>query len=489
MADAADLLASIADTLMTVLPEQRWFAGKGLPVYGVVPVRATVLCGTDPQLVHAVVAVDQGAPRRDRYQLLLGVRSDLPEALGHAWVAPVGKRAVYQAMHDPELTGVLLTLLAEGAEVEGIRFATEPGVTLDTGLRSRPVGAEQSNTSLVYGQTYILKLFRKLDVGASPDLELHRALAEVGCQHIARPLGSIEGELGGAFDGSADGDTVTYGMLTEYLRGAADGWAMATASVRDLLAVDLFTDSATGLPTHPHPQDVGGDFAAEAHRLGHAVATVHADLASALGSAPAPPGYLDALADQMQRRLDTVLGQMPELAPCETGLRSSFDAIRGLADPVPIQRVHGDLHLGQVLRSVTGWVLIDFEGEPMVPLVERVAPASPLRDVAGMLRSIDYAAHHLAADPLAVHHIPLGDSNSEPRSAVALEWATRNRDAFCDGYAQVASDPREQAVLLRAFELDKAVYEIGYEHHHRPTWRPIPLAAITRLAGRSSTES
>jgi len=487
MADTEDLLAGIADTLATTLPEQRWFAGKGLPVYGVAPVRATVLGGTDPQLVHAVIEVDQGEPRRDRYQLLLGVRSDLPESLGHAWVAPVGERAVYQAVHDPELTAVLLALLAEGAEVDGIRFATEPGVTLHSGLRSRPVGGEQSNTSLVYGQTYILKLFRKLDIGASPDLELHRALAAVGCQHIARPLGSIEGELGSAFDGNANGDTVTYGMLTEYLRGAADGWAMATASVRDLLAEDLFADGASGPLTHPHPQDVGGDFAAEAHRLGHAVATVHADLASALSSAPAPPGYLDDLADQMHRRLNTMLGQMPELAPYETGLRSSFDAIRGLTGLVPIQRVHGDLHLGQVLRSVTGWVLIDFEGEPMVPLAERVAPASPLRDVAGMLRSIDYAAHHLAANPLAAHHMSLGEGDSEPHSAVALEWATRNRNAFCDGYAQVSSDPREQAVLLRAFELDKAVYEIGYEHHNRPSWRPIPLATIARLTSRDST--
>ena len=151
--------------------------------------------------------------------------------------------------------------------------------------------------------------------------------------------------------------------------------------------------------------------------------------------------------------------------------------------------MHGDLHLGQVLRSVTGWVLIDFEGEPMAPLAERISPASPLRDVAGMLRSLDYAAHHLAANHLTAHYTPLGENDSEQHSAAALEWATRNREAFCDGYAQVAPDPREQAVLLRAFELDKAVYEVGYEHHNRPPWRPIPLAAIARLTGQGSTES
>lgn len=463
MISAADLLAEIADSLAAVLPEQRWFAGKDRPVHAVIPVHAIDLAGADPRLVHTVVEVDQGEQPCDRYQFLLGVRSDLPETLGHAWVAACGDHAVYQAIHDPELTAVLLDLMARGTEVDGLRFAAEPGVTLDTEQRSRPVGVEQSNTSLVYGQTYILKLFRKVAAGRSPDLELHRALAAVGCPHIARPLGSIEGEL--------QATPVTYGMLTEYLRSVADGWAMATASVRDLLAESLLTDSASGPVEQADPADVGGDFAAEAHRLGHAVATVHADLATALGSSTAPAGYLDAVADDMHRRLDGVLAQVPELSPHEDALRAAFDAVRGLDGPVPVQRVHGDLHLGQVLRSVTGWVLIDFEGEPMVPLAARIAPASALRDVAGMLRSFDYAANYP----------PLDDADPEQRAAVALAWTTRNQDAFCDGYAQAAPDPRKHAVLLRAFELDKAVYEVSYEHSNRPHWLPIPLTAIARL--------
>jgi maltokinase len=460
---AADLVADISGSLAAVLPDQRWFAGKDRPMHAVIPVRATDLAGSDPRLVHAVIEVDQGLPRRDRYQLLLGVRNDLPESLGHAWVAACGDQAVYQAVHDSELTAVLLELIAHGAEVDGLRFAAEPGVTLDTEQRSRPVGAEQSNTSLVYGQTYILKLFRKLAAGRSPDLELHRALAAVGCEHIAAPLGSIEGLL--------DGEPVTYGMLSEFLRSAADGWAMATASVRDLLAESLLLDGAPG-PAEPiYPADAGGDFASEAHRLGHAVAAVHADLATALGTSPASSGYLDALATDMRRRLDGVVGQVAELAPYADALRAAFDEVCHLDGPVQLQRIHGDLHLGQVLRNVTGWVLIDFEGEPMVPLAARVAPASTLRDVAGMLRSFDYAANHQ----------PLGDADPQQRAAAALAWATRNQDAFCDGYAQVAPDPRKHAVLLRAFKLDKAVYEVGYEHAHRPTWLPIPLAAIARL--------
>jgi maltokinase len=464
---AADLLADIADSLAALLPEQRWFAGKGRPVHAVIPVRATDLAGADPRLVHAVVEVDQGELPRDRYQLLLGVRSDLSENLGHAWVAAAGDQAVYHAVHDPELTAVLLDLMAQGAEVEGLRFTTEPGVTLDTGQRSRPVGAEQSNTSLVYGQTYILKLFRRVAAGRNRDLELHRALAAVGCQHIATPLGSIEGPL----DTAGDADLAAYGMLTGYLRNAADGWSMATASVRDLLAASLLAEGAPGPVEHADPADVGGDFASEAHRLGQVVATVHADLATALGSSPAPAGYLDMVADAMHRRLDGVLGQVPELSRHSNELRAAFDAVRSLEGPVPVQQIHGDLHLGQVLRSVTGWVLIDFEGEPMVPLAARFAPASALRDVAAMLRSLDYAANHL----------PLGETDSEQRAVVALAWSTHNQEAFCDGYAQAAPDPRKQAVLLRAFELEKALYEVAYEQGNRPLWTPIPLAAIARL--------
>lgn len=459
---AEQLVADICDSLAAVLPEQRWFAGKDRPVHAVIPVRATDLAGSDPRLIHAVVEVDQGQPHRDRYQFLLGARSELPESLGHARVAACGDHAVYQAVHDPELTAVLLELMAHGTEVDGLRFAAEPGVRLDTEQRARPVAAEQSNTSLVYGQAYILKLFRKVAAGRSPDLELHRALAAVGCEHIAAPLGSIEGWLGA--------DPVTYGMLSEFLRSAADGWAMATASVRDLLAESLLTDGSPGTAEPADPAGAGGDFASEAHRLGHAVAAVYADLATALGIAQPPSGYLDALATGMHGRLEVVLGQVAELAPQADALRAAFDEVRHLDAPVPLQRIHGDLHLGQVLRSVTRWVLIDFEGEPMVPLAARVVTASPLRDVAGMLRSFDYAANHL----------PLGDADPEQRAA-ALAWTTRNQEAFCDGYAQVAPDPRKNAVLLRAFELDKAVYEVSYEHANRPSWLPIPLAAIARL--------
>jgi maltokinase len=242
---------------------------------------------------------------------------------------------------------------------------------------------------------------------------------------------------------------------------ASDGWQLATISVRDLMAeADL------------HAEEAGGDFAAEAHRLGVSTAEVHADLALAFGKAELTADDLDDRAAAMNARLDSALSEVPALSEVEPGLRQAYAELAAAA-PIIAQRVHGDLHLGQVLRTVHRWIFLDFEGEPAKTISERRELDSPLRDVAGMLRSFDYAARH-----------QLVDVGSTPQSEFrAAEWAERNRTAFCTGYAEGGGvDPTESSVLLRAFEADKAVYEAVYESRSRPNWLPIPLASLHRLA-------
>ncbi|MEA5365976.1 phosphotransferase [Amycolatopsis sp., V23-08] len=452
MSETRKLVDALTGDLARWLPEQRWFAGKDRPVTGVRPLGVTELVEGDPQLLHVVVEVTQD-DRREPYQLLVGRRTHPPEIASGSWIIAGGDLNAYEASADADLTGVLLDLMASEGRVGALGFGHEPGVELDTGLRARPISSEQSNTSLVYGGQYILKLFRKLTPGQNKDLVLHRALQEVGSKHIAQPLGSITGDL--------DGEPTTVGMLQQFIPDAVDGWAMATTSVRDLMA-----------GPERHAEEVGGDFAGEAERLGRAVAEVHADLAEALGTEGVDADELDRTMKAMIARLDTVAGRVPELAEHAPALRASFETLRALpADSVSMQPIHGDLHLGQVLRTVTGWLLIDFEGEPAAPVEERHALRSPLRDVAGMLRSFDYAAQQML----------VGQPDDPELVERAQEWSDRNRTAFCEGYAAVAADPRDQRELLRAFELDKAIYEVSYEHANRPDWLGVPLASIARI--------
>ncbi len=455
----------LVEELPALLPDwltrQRWFAAKGRPVRSLTVAAVTpLMTDGDPLLDHVLVRVefDDDAAGEQYYQVLVG-RSPNPRGeLEHVTFGTVGGLVAYDGLWDLRVTEWLLAAIRDGHTVGGLRFVPEPDAKIAEGAAGRVLGVEQSNTSVSWGERSILKLFRRVLPGLNPDLELHRALRSVDSNEVAALQGAIEGVL--------DGEPLTLAMLQDFAANSADGWLMALASVRDLLAeADLRAD------------EVGGDFAGEASRLGETVAVVHDELRRALGETERDARELAAV---WHERLGVTRAEVPALAPHVDAIRATYDAVAGLGAPLPTQRVHGDLHLGQTLRTPRGWLLIDFEGEPAAPLAERVRPDSPLRDVAGMLRSFDYAAFHqiLQREPSSFDD-PAADSQLVWR---ANEWAQRNRAAFCEGYAlRTGADPRDQRAVLRAFELDKAVYELLYETRSRPAWAPIPLASIARL--------
>ncbi|GIH92532.1 phosphotransferase [Planobispora siamensis] len=433
----------LTELLTGWIAHQRWFAGKGRPV-DKLDIDSDI--GLSPGLRHLIVSVHQ-AGTHDRYQILLGCcADDVPDRFRHALIG----EGFYDAAHDADLTKTLLEAMAEGRDIGPLRFRHLDDVHIDTSLRSLVLGAEQSNTSLVYGDAYICKLFRRLIPGVNPELEIVNALAARKAAHIAQPYGWIEADL--------DGEPTTLAMTQEFLANSNDGWALALASVRDLYAWPQGSAA-----------DAGGDFSSESFRLGTATAEVHHELADAFPTGVMDPPEVRHLMEEYLRRLEQTVAEVPQLAEHAHVAEEAYRRVCEVAHEVPVQRVHGDYHLGQVMRTPTDWVILDFEGEPGQPLAERRALSSPLRDVAGMLRSFDYAARHLLADhPEAQNLLPQ-----------AAEWAELNRSSFLAGYSAGGGRLRgEDAVLLRALELAKAVYEVGYEARNRPSWLPIPLAAF-----------
>jgi maltokinase len=451
------------------LPQQRWFAAKGRAIDSVsIAERTPLITEGDPLLDHVLLAVAfaDGGPVQ-HYQLLVG-RSDGPRReLDHMTFGAVEGKVGYDGLWDTRVTDWVLAAIREGRTVGQVRFVPEPDARIADGPHGRVLSGEQSNTSVCWGEQSIMKVFRQVLPGVNPDLELHRALRSVGSSQVASLQGAIEGTLAG--------EPVTLAMLQDYAANSADGWSMALASVRDLLAeADLRAD------------EVGGDFAGEASRLGETVAQVHTELRVALNQGTTDPRELAATWNQ---RLTVAAADVAELAEFVEPVRAVYGEVAASGAPVQTQRVHGDLHLGQTLRTPLGWLVIDFEGEPAAAFADRVRPDSALRDVAGMLRSFDYAAYHQLARSEPGTDLAAPENYSQ-LAWRANEWAARNRTAFCDGYAAGAgADPREQASLLRAFELDKAVYEALYETRSRPTWAPIPLASIKRLTAEAGSDA
>jgi len=462
-ADPQAAQAALPGLLASWLPAQRWYSGKDGPLERLAITSDTELLPGDPQLRHLVVAVGD-ARQEARYQLLLGLRRELPPTLRHAVIGtlPSGLTA-YDALHDPELSRCLLDGITDQRKAGGLVFAREPGVPFGSWTGERVISAEQSNTSVVFGEAAILKVLRRLFPGANPDLEVAGALARLGSVHVAPPYGWIET--------SCEGEPMLLGVLSRFLARASDGWSMAAASIGRLSALHgdygreyLMAPVPRAGPDHPGPS-----FAEEAYQLGRATAELHADLATAFGTEQLTKCQLEQLAGQLSGRLDRAVAAVPELARYAGKIRASYADLAQLTMPVTVQRIHGDYHLGQVLRTEDGWVALDFEGEPLVPLSERTAPYPALRDVAGMLRSFDYAARHQL----------IGHPDAQQLRGPAATWVTDCQQAFQAGYARGGGpDPDAYSVLLRSLLLEKAVYEVLYEASHRPSWLSIPLDYI-----------
>jgi maltokinase len=451
--------------LAAYMVERRWFAGKGrqFEVTHVHPMPWLSAEGMRARVEVVTVAFEDG--RHDTYQVPLAYLEKEDPDLHHALVGQLehpelGSVWAYDAVFSKEAASQFVAAFHARRADDELRFHVLEGATLpDPTDMGTVLTGEQSNTSIVYGEAAIFKLFRRISEGDNPDIEIHAALTRHGDEHVAPLLGYFSGTW---WDAAGQSHTGDLGMLQVFLRTATDGWTMALASVRDLLVEEDL-----------HPSEVGGDFASEAERLGEATAAIHADLAAEFDTAEMRSEQRDAIAFAMQARLDAALVIVPELAAHEAGLRRRFAGLGEVEERIPLQRVHGDLHLGQTLRTVKNWKIIDFEGEPAKSLSERVSLDSPVRDIAGMVRSLDYAAgatlQQFGADAQLRYR--------------ADEWAARNREAFLAGYTGAnQTDLERLAPVLAAYEADKAVYEAVYEARNRPSWLAIPMHAVARIA-------
>lgn len=462
------------DSLHAYLSKQRWFAGKGRD-FAITERQPVAWLSGDadgstesPWVRLELVTVTYADGATDTYQFPTAYFVQMQQDLGHAYVgddkpAELGDVAAYDAVHVKPASHLLLEGFRTVRSDPALRFGVVEGAELpDQDAVGAVMTSEQSNTSIAYGDDALLKLFRRVEAGRNPDIDIHYALTRHAGDFVAPLLGWLEGTWRGP-DGMEH--TGHLGMLQVFLTTASDGWHLALASVRNLL-----------LEESRHADEVGGDFAGESERLGLTTAGAHAALAEVFDTSTLDRGTLADLSAAMRARLDAAVAIVPELGELAPALGSTYAALAEHTSTAPTQRVHGDLHLGQTLRTVKGWKIIDFEGEPAKPLSERTALDSPLRDVAGMLRSFDYAANATLEQFPEEEHV----------AAQAQEWAARNRDAFLQGYGKAATTELDP-VLLSAYEADKAVYEAVYESRNRPTWLSIPLRALRRLAGEEES--
>jgi maltose alpha-D-glucosyltransferase/alpha-amylase len=408
---------------------QRWFASKTRRIVAAAAEDEIALGGATLWLVR--VELDDG--RADRYAVPL--------------LAGAPPR---DALDDPGFCRTLLALALHGDRAVGLRgtVAGEPtracAAATPSALTPRRVAGEQSNTSVVFGDAIILKQFRRLALGVNPDLEMTRFLTErTAYRHTPRLLGGVQ-----------------------YV-DAAGSWALA-------MAQELVAEGQDGWRWLLERLAAGDGALPALARLGRRTAELHVALAGATGDPAFEPepitsadvaAWTTAVEQQLGAARNALRGRLPEALPA---LRDGLDGLVGAAKT----RLHGDFHLGQTLtvRQGDDWMLIDFEGEPLRPLAERRRKHTPLRDVAGMLRSLGYAAASVTAPP---------------------GWEADARRAFLAGYRGAAHGaaflPSDEAAFARAvavLEVEKAAYEVVYEANNRPDWIEIPVQGVLQAARR-----
>jgi maltokinase len=451
-----DLARLDAQALHDWFIEQRWFGSKAREVAHLNVLEAFTLRSEMPELVLALIEARFPSGTHEVYQVPIGLRP-ASESWSERVIATVDGTTFYDALADPAHARELLHLMRRGADVQAgegtLEFRWSGGAAEGGTVEVRPIGVEQSNSSVVFGESLILKAFRRVEAGVNPELELLQFLSEREFAHIAPIAGWFEYE-GRLMD-------ATLGILQEYLADGRDGWE---------LALDALGSEPEG-------------FLEQVRSLGAVTGELHAALGSEASDpafAPEQPSVealslLTATIDEEIDRLFVELPEDPALDPIRgrgQDVQERLQLLAGVGAGGRVIRCHGDYHLGQTMLAERGWVILDFEGEPARPLPQRRLKRSPLRDVAGMLRSFSYAA---AGSELLRGTIPPED------------WEERARERFLEGYfgaVDPALLPPGQAPthkLLSIFELEKAVYELRYELNNRPDWVAIPVAGIVRL--------
>jgi maltokinase len=438
-----------------VLPwieHQRWFPGKGLTV------RSSGIrheLPLDPALSVLLVEFDYGTRSPEMYQVPILIRSDPPASddvdglRTYIGAAPDGAQ-LYDAASDPEGSSLMLMFMAERRQASHVVGSAADEIELRT---PHPVRTEQSNTSVIFGDSYIMKTLRQLWPGENPDLKLTLALDRQGSHNSARTMAWM----------TVDVDGVHYTLVTvqRFLAGATMAWPMVQASLRRATAAD---GSAT-------------DFGQEAFEMGVATARVHEMLARSLGVGRLGDAGASAITSIMKQRWKALAPRVPELAAHGKYVDQLASTFTSIGSDLRTQRIHNDLHLTQVMRTSEAWVLIDFEGEPNASIEQRNQLVSPWRDVACMLRSFNYAAFYLLTN------------TTDPTGLAARvdHWLTVTRESYMDGYTSISGSPTPaESTALRLYEIEKALFEIDYEMTYRPTWLEVAVRATAHLLETTS---